>query len=193
VAGNVCTDQSFNFNQADDVVRLAKNGNVSYLGAIWVTNTDGVVVSDNTMTEGFGDDGGAGTVAAIQVDDCNDGVVADNAVYSPFTGGLYLSNSNRMTVQGNNVASVETNFDDFYDNYQIDGDGNTVIGNKSSQSAGATNSARYGLNIAGGNNNAVYANDLDDLSNYATADSVDSGTGTQTSPAAGTIGGQFGY
>ena len=44
-----------------------------------------------------------------------------------------------------------------------------------------------------GSNNAVYANYLGDSSDYGTADSIDSGTATQTTPAAGAIGGQFAY
>jgi hypothetical protein len=44
-----------------------------------------------------------------------------------------------------------------------------------------------------GNNNAVYANYLGDSSLYTTADSIDSGTATQTTPAAGAIGGQFAF
>jgi hypothetical protein len=79
-----------------------------------------------------------------------------------------------------------------YDFLQVeDSDSNQVVGGH--YTPDPVDPPRYGLNIMSGNNNAVYANYLGDSSLYTTADSIDSGTATQTTPAAGAIGGQFAF
>lgn len=125
---------------------------------------------------------------SIHVDGAQLCQVADNNIFEPHHHGIVVEGTDNVVV-GNLVHAAGSDTTDTFDNYQINGDDNQVVGNKSVPSTGA-HDTRYGINIAGGNNNAAYANYLGDASAYGTADFVDSGTGTITAPDAN---GQFTY
>lgn len=116
------------------------------------------------------------------------GTVVGNTISSPNATGILLDDYNDCVIADNIIRNEGADAANTYDGISIDGNDNLVHGNWIQSF-----DLRYGLNIVGGNNNAVYANYLGDSSNYGTADSIDSGTATQLTPAAGAIGGQFAY
>lgn len=135
--------------------------------AIVLSSVRGFVVADNLLNDAAnGATGGHG----IQIVDCSDGVVKGNQLRNVSLDAantydfINVTTSNRVLIIGNHL-------DPELDVGQI----------------------RYGINIVSGSNNAVYANFLGDSSDYGTADSANTATATQTSPAAGAIGGQFAF
>jgi hypothetical protein len=116
-------------------------------------------------------------------------IVIGNHINDAETHGLVVAGADGV-YQGNVVNGSGDSSANTFDNYRITGNRNTVIGN----TAIAQATTRYGINVvAGATNNVVFANMLGDSSVYATADSVDAGTGTILAAAGGVIGGQFAY
>lgn len=131
-----------------------------------------------------------GCLNGVNLTQTGDYWIAGNYILEPTQHGIVID-CNGGRFQGNMVNGAGSASSDTYDSYHITGDRNSVLGNYSIPWTATT---RYGINVvAGATNNAVFANYLDDSSNYATADSVDAGTGTITSAAGGAIGGQFAY
>lgn len=174
------------------------------------TTVTGLVVSGNSVFESFGYEAVlltsasetvisnnvfSGITAGISLTSCSGVVVSGNHLGGDgYLGeyGIILSSSNDCVITGNLILEPGQDTDDTFDGITVGGDRNVVVGNKITPSAQA-NGTRYGINVASGSDNAVYANYLGDSSVYATADSVDSGTNTQFAPAAGVIGGQWAY
>lgn len=122
-------------------------------------------------------------------------VISGNYI-EPSQHGISLTDCVTSTVVDNIIAEPGTATDNTYDGIILTGssDDNLIIGNQIIP-APLGNQPRYGINISSAacDNNAVYANYLGQSSLYGTADSNDAGTGTQVTPAAGAIGGQFAY
>lgn len=193
INGNTAGEMSFNFLDANGVERLTVSNNRCTYGAFWIVNCPGVIVVGNGIKWAFGSDGAA-DVAAFHFDGCAGGVVGKNHAEDFYLGGFYFDACTDMIVVGNRASNADDLTDNTYDGYQIFGASGRVslISNESYPTPGGT-SMRYGINIAAGNDDVVYANMLGDSSEYGTADSVDAGTNTQLAPAAGAIGGQFAY
>lgn len=125
-------------------------------------------------------------------------VVANNIVNNHVNGitgghGIQIVSCSDGVVQGNQLRNVGADITNTYDFINLTtSDRVLVIGNHLDPELDV-GQIRYGINVVSGNNNAVYANFLGDSSDYGTADSADTATGTQTSPAAGAIGGQFAF
>lgn len=151
--------------------------------AIRVTGATDVMISGNQIGEGA--DKGIVVSSGVR---CQ--VVANSVKFSGEHGIDYGGADGELV--GNLVYGSGQNTTNTWDNIIVAGNANLVEANHvlPAPSAPVT---RYGINIASGSNNAVYANALGDSSVYGTADSIDSGTATQTTPAAGAIGGQFTY
>jgi parallel beta-helix repeat protein len=190
----------------------------NHIGDPSALTIDGAIVFDGGATDCQITDNqiwhsSPGSLDGIRVESALDVLISGNHLREGAANGIIV-NGDRVLIEGNLVKfatehgivltgdSSTINDNQVYassrgttntsDNIIINGDGNLVEGNHSLPAeTGAT--PRYGINIAGGNDNAVYANALGDSSVYGTADSIDSGTNTQTSPAAGAIGGQFAF
>lgn len=157
-------------------------------------------VTDFTITDNLVAD----ITEGIFLDGCSLGIVADNVLGADIPGGnpylgehgIHLTGSSNIVVTGNLINQPGQDADDTYDGIILAGDSNDneIVGNKIIPSAVA-NDTRYGINISAAacDNNAVFANYLGDSSEYGTADSVDSGTGTIPAASGGVIGGQFAY
>ena len=91
---------------------------------------------------------------------------------------------NQNSVLGNIITMPGQDATNTFDGIRTTGNENHVQGNRVIPHA----DTRYGINIVSGNDNAVFANYLGDASVYGTADYVDGGTGTITTPDAN---GQF--
>jgi hypothetical protein len=128
------------------------------------------------------------------------GGILIGGAYNQVKANLVFANGHGINVSGAVDCQVCANIVDAsslpasntFDGLLIDGDRNVVALNTVIP-AGAGNTTRYGLNVNSGNDNAVFANYLGDSSDYGTADSVDNATATQTTPAAGAIGGQWAF
>lgn len=171
-------------------------GNVE-VSDILIAGGDYWVVDDNVLLGGISCDAATqplitnnsiqasspapGAQAMIEISNTDGAVVADNTIDANGWGGVFLDTSDDGIVDGNRITGPDTGI-------EVNGDGNLVHGNTINPGG-----ADVGINVTGGNDNAVYANYLGDSSAYGTADSVDSGTNTQTTPAAGAIGGQFAF
>jgi hypothetical protein len=156
---------------------------------IYIDGAAFVAVADNTHQTGGIDV----QSARILVEDGVVVTVEGNVLDGFADTGIHLDGASAdCVVTGNIVRQGGDDTDNTYDGITVEGDRHLIHGNMV-QAAAAGNTFRYGINIASGNNNAVYANYLGDSSDYGTADSVDGGTATQVTPAAGAIGGQFAF
>lgn len=220
IAGNTLVDSGMFLTNAE-MVTIAGNtwygSHVSGANDMLVVTTSGGITIDgnNLYCVGYNapefDTCVAVTVTDNQIINCNMGLAFTATDYAQVVGNVIGANpgsfgfnsgslgehgivltGDHALIEGNLIVEPGEDVTNTYDGIQIDGDQNVVIGNKITPRT-AGNTTRYGINIVGGNDNAVYANFLGDSSLYGTADSVDGGTGTQTTPAAGAIGGQFAF
>lgn len=192
IAGNTWGDDSSVFNTA--LIEIATSG----IHGVIADNICGSVGFDFVHLTGVTATQITGNMAALAdngfvFNNCDRLTITNNLIEFPGEHGFWLNNTNNSVVTGNHAYWPGSNTNNTYDGFVIDGDDNSVVGNHVTPAASSP-LTRYGLNVvAGGSNNAVYANYLGDSSDYGTADSVDAGTATQTTPAAGAIGGQFAY
>lgn len=147
----------------------------------------GVFVIGNHI--GFTDGNGI----TITSTDC---IVATNSVEAAGDHGIEIDGGSDNQVQANIIDQWGSDTNNTYDGVLLTGDSNSnkIIGNHlTPRSSG--NLARYGINVSAAtcDDNVVFANFLGDSSDYGTADSVDSGTGTLTAADDGVIGGQFAF
>lgn len=193
---------------------LVVEGNDIQGGAIHLDTVRQAVISDNEIYQAEGGDGVDSY--AIVADGCDDLTISGNDIREPSHGGISLIDTEDFVISGNSIVQPERHgittdsdcahgvitgnllsqcgleTDDTYDGLNISGDDISVLTNHIRPS-GFGADTRYGINIVAGNDNVVYANNVGDSSEYGTADSVDNGTNTQTSPSSGVIGGQFAY
>jgi hypothetical protein len=162
---------------------LTVSGNTIRGGGVSITSYFEFNINGNTIVNA-----GQG----VELIACFEGSVRSNDIHYPSQHGIDVdADCEKIDVVGNLVVEPGDTQANTYDGIITSADIGLILGNHIIP--GASTSTRYGINIAAGSNNAVYANMLGDSSVYGTADSVDSGTSTQTSPAAGAIGGQFAY
>jgi hypothetical protein len=162
---------------------LTVSGNTIRGGGVSITSYFEFNINGNTIVNA-----GQG----VELIACFEGSVRSNDIHYPSQHGIDVdADCEKIDVVGNLVVEPGDTQANTYDGIITSADIGLILGNHIIP--GASTSTRYGINIAAGSNNAVYANMLGDSSVYGTADSVDSGTSTQTSPAAGAIGGQFAF
>lgn len=139
-----------------------------YVIDVEIDATNPVTISDNTIYRGSirvdGSDIGGQTNVAI----------TDNTIRDPSEHGIHLIFADRATISGNNVASEAGNTIDGIivedsDGVMVEHNQVTVLG---------VGALRYGINIAGGDDNIVVGNNLGAAADYGTAPIGDSGTGT---------------
>lgn len=150
------------------------------LDAIRVESGLDVMISGNQISEG--------AINGIVVNSSDRVTVAENMVKWSAEHGIVLAGDN-CTIRDNTVFGSSQDTTNTFDNINVNGDANLVMGNHSIPATIAP-LTRNGINIVGGNGNAVYANALGLSSGYGTNDFIDGGVGTQTAPGAN---GQFAF
>lgn len=194
-SANAPSNSPSNFIHVDDCTSVSITGNTAWQYSsghgIYLNDVVGAIVSSNEL-DGYGDNTADD---AIHVAGASTNIViAANAIRSDpdTTGnwwryGIYLNSVSGATVIGNSVEGVDEV------NIRVAGDDNLITGNHMAATDVAGTATDLGIEIVSGNNNAVFANFLGDSSDYGTADSSDSGTGTIVAASGGAIGGQFAY
>lgn len=147
---------------------------------------------DSTIADNYIQGSGGGDPAQGILVEADLVTITGNHIKESDGHGIEIS-GNQCSIVGNNIDQPGLDTDDTYDGINLDGDDNTAIANSIRPSLYGHADTRYGINIVGGNENVVFANSLGDSSEYGTADSVDSGTGTILAASGGVIGGQFAY
>ena len=152
-----------------------------YVIDVAIDATHSVAISDNTISQG-----------SIRVDGSAIGgrtnvAITGNTIRGPSEHGIHLIFADRATIGGNNIASgAGVTFDGII---VEDSDGVLTDHNQITVLPGG--SLRYGINVAGGDDNIVVGNNLGASTDYDTAPIGDSGTNTVLTYPGGTYGDNF--
>lgn len=155
-----------------DFNRITNNAFHANGVGIYLLNSIGNIIADNTFTEG-GDEG-------IYCADSNENVISSNTFQGNGLYGIFLEGSNNNAILGNLLTENSQLSTNTYDDiYLYSSDYNQIQGN-TCRAGGLANVPRYGINIsnAGCTGNIVIDNDLYD-DGFGTAPFNDAGTGTK--------------